>query len=194
MDAMQPTKPARRRGAWLLALVPLAMFALGFALAPLYSMICEAVGIQSAAAAVAGARQPVAASQDRVVTVRFDTNVPSDLPWEFVADAGRLEVRPGAMQTMTFRVRNRSDRPLVGRAIPSVVPWQAERHFIKTECFCFRDQAIGPGESKEMILRFQVAPALPTEIDALTLSYTFLRHDAAAQTATANATLNPNKE
>ncbi|MGE0673891.1 MAG: cytochrome c oxidase assembly protein [Methylibium sp.] len=194
MDTRQPKTPLRRRGAWLLALVPLAMFALGFALAPLYSMICKAVGIQSASAAVAGARQPAAALEDRVVTVRFDTNVPSDLPWEFVADARRIEARPGAMQTMTFRVRNRSDRPLVGRAIPSVVPWQAERHFIKTECFCFRDQAIGPGESREMILRFQVAPSLPAEIDALTLSYTFLRHAAAAQIATADAALNPSEE
>jgi len=194
VDEKQPTRPAGARGALLLALVPLTMFALGFALAPLYSMICEAVGIQSAAAAVAGARELAAAPQDRVVTVRFDTNVPSDLPWEFVADAGRLEVRPGVMQEMKFRVRNRSDRPLVGRAIPSVVPWQAERHFLKTECFCFRDQAIGPGESREMILRFQLAPALPEEIDALTLSYTFLRHDTAAQTAAADATLNPSKE
>lgn len=189
-----PTKTSGRRGALLLALVPLVMFGVGFALAPLYSMICDAVGIQSAAAAVAGTRQRVAVPQKRAVTVRFDTNVPSDLPWEFVADASRLEVQPGVMQEMKFRVRNRSDRPIVGRAIPSIVPWQAERHFIKTECFCFRDQVIGPGESKEMIVRFQVAPALPEEIGALTLSYTFLRHDAAVQTAAAEATPNSMKE
>ncbi len=189
---MQASRPAGRRTIVLLALVPLVMFGIGFALAPLYSIICDAVGIQNASAAVAGARQRVAVPQDRVVTVRFDTNVPSDLPWDFVADAGRLQVRPGLMQEMTFRVRNRSDQPIVGRAIPSVVPWQAERHFLKTECFCFRDQAIAPGESKEMILRFQVAPELPEEIGALTLSYTFLRHDAAMQTAA--SALNPSKE
>ncbi len=190
----RPTKTAGRRGALLLALVPLVMFGVGFALAPLYSMICDAVGIQSASAAVAGTRQRVAVPQKRAVTVRFDTNVPSDLPWEFVADASRLEVQPGVMQEMKFRVRNRSDRPIVGRAIPSIVPWQAERHFIKTECFCFRDQVIGPGESREMIVRFQVAPALPEEIGALTLSYTFLRHDAAVRTAAVEATPNSKKE
>ncbi|MCC7122862.1 MAG: cytochrome c oxidase assembly protein [Gammaproteobacteria bacterium] len=181
----QPGERRGGRGALWLALVPATMFAVGFAIAPLYSLICDVFGLQRAAAAVPGAPVAVATPQNRLVTVRFDTNVPNDLPWDFVADIRRLEVRVGTLQEMKFRVRNRSDQSIVGRAIPTIVPWQAERHFIKTDCFCFRDQPIGPGESREMIVRFQVAPALPDDIGALTLSYTFLRHDAATSAAPA---------
>lgn len=171
---------SNRRGLCWVALVPVAMFALGFAIAPLYSLFCEAVGLEAAVAARAPGHAPRVAPQARAVTVRFDTNVPSDMPWDFVVDQSRIEVHPGAPQEMTFRVRNRSDTTIVGRAIPTVVPWQAAPHFIKTECFCFRDQAIGPGETRELVVRFQVTPELPEEIGALTLSYTFLRHDTVA--------------
>ncbi len=193
MDARQPNERTGRRGALLLALVPVAMFAVGFAIAPLYSLICAAVGLQTSTAASGPGRVRVATAPARAVTVRFDTNVPSDLPWDFVADSARVDVRPGVPQEMRFRVRNRSAQTIVGRAIPTVVPWQAGPHFIKTECFCFQDQAIGPGESKEMVVRFQVTPDLPEEIGALTLSYTFLRHATVASGATATATPNNRK-
>jgi cytochrome c oxidase assembly protein subunit 11 len=139
-------------------------------------MLCEVAGLQTASAEVARANALPAADVARPVTVRFDTNVPADLPWEFTASVPRVEVRTGVATEMTFHVRNRSGEPIVGRAIPTIVPWQAAQHFIKTECFCFQDQALAPGESRELTVRFMVSPKLPDEIDALTLSYTFLRH------------------
>ncbi len=171
-------KPRGSRTAlWLGGLAAL-MFGFGFALAPLYSLLCDAVGIQSASAEVARTVSGTEAPQARQVTVRFDTNVPADLPWEFSVDQPRLALHPGQMQEMTFHVRNRSNQTIVGRAIATVLPWQASAHFTKTECFCFQDQAVAPGESKELVVRFMVSPKLPDDIDALTLSYTFLRHAA----------------
>ena len=182
--------PRGRRTALLLGGVAGLMFAFGFALAPLYSLLCDAIGIQSASAEVARvAASGEAPPQQRVVTVRFDTNVPADLPWEFSADLARIELHPGQLTTVKFHVRNRSGETIIGRAIPTVVPWQAGPHFNKTECFCFQDQAVAPGESKELIVRFMVSPKLPEDIDALTLSYTFLRHATEPQ---AGAALVPN--
>lgn len=182
-DDGQTAKRKGGRVALVLGAISLLMFALGFALAPLYSMLCEALGLQTASAAVVSAQRPAAVTSSRLVTVRFDTNVPADLPWEFSAEQVRLAVHPGASSEMRFHVRNRSAQTIVGRAIPTIVPWQAAAHFAKTECFCFQDQAIAPGESKELIVRFIVSPQLPDDIDALTLSYTFMRRAADADTA-----------
>jgi cytochrome c oxidase assembly protein subunit 11 len=172
-----PKPRGSRTALWLGGLAAL-MFGFGFALAPLYSLLCDAVGIQSASADVARTVSGTEAPQARQVTVRFDTNVPAELPWEFSVDQPRLALHPGQMQEMTFHVRNRSNQAIVGRAIATVLPWQASAHFTKTECFCFQDQALAPGESKELVVRFMVSPKLPDDIDALTLSYTFLRHAA----------------
>lgn len=57
--------------------------------------------------------------------------------------------------------------------MPSVAPSQASLFFNKTECFCFTQQVLGPGERKEMIVRFVVGAELPQKISTMTLSYTF---------------------
>ena len=189
-DAGNGRAPRGRRTALLLGGLALLMFAFGFALAPLYSLLCDAFGIQSASAEVARTVNAGMTPQERLVTVRFDTNVPADLPWQFTADKARIELHPGQMYEMTFHVRNRSGETMVGRAIPTILPWQASPHFIKTECFCFQDQAVAPGESKALTVRFMVAPQLPNDIDALTLSYTFLRHAAEPQAGAVPAPTN----
>lgn len=170
--------PRGRRTALLLGALAALMFGFGFALAPLYSLLCEAVGIQTASADVAREVTGSETPQARQVSLRFDTNVPADLPWEFSVDQARMVLHPGQMQEMKFHVRNRSRETIVGRAIATVLPWQASAHFTKTECFCFQEQSVAPGESKELVVRFMVSPKLPDAIDALTLSYTFLRHAA----------------
>jgi len=67
----------------------------------------------------------------------------------------------------------------VGQAIPAVIPWDASPFFTKLECFCFRQQNLAPGETKEMPLRFRVMPELPEQINSLTLSYIFMNAGAA---------------
>ena len=62
---------------------------------------------------------------------------------------------------------------MVGQAVPSVAPAKASTYFNKTECFCFVQQEFGPNEEKQMPLVFVVDPALPDDIETVTLSYTF---------------------
>jgi cytochrome c oxidase assembly protein subunit 11 len=69
----------------------------------------------------------------------------------------------------------------VGQAVPSVAPNVASIYFSKTECFCFTEQKLAAGETREMPVRFVVDPALPDTISTLTLSYTFYLNDVATQ-------------
>ena len=84
-----------------------------------------------------------------------------------------LELHPGELQTVKYLVRNTSDRPITGQAIPSVSPGQAAQHFEKIECFCFAQQTLAPGESREMPLTFIVKPEIGKDIRHVTLSYSF---------------------
>jgi cytochrome c oxidase assembly protein subunit 11 len=109
--------------------------------------------------------------------VQFDTTVNDGLPWKFKPLTREVKVHPGEITEVSFLVKNLSDEDIVGQAIPSVTPWFANGFFHKMECFCFSNQPLKAGESKEMPLRFYVANELPKDISVLNLSYTFLNTD-----------------
>ncbi len=126
---------------------------------------------------VATAAVPSAVDRSRTVTVEFTGTVMPGLPWEMRPLTVSLETHPGEMQQVRYLVRNTSNRPVTGQAVPSVTPGQAALHFDKIECFCFSQQALAPGESKEMPLTFIVKPDIDKDIRHITLSYAFFSID-----------------
>lgn len=170
----------RSHGIGRMVLVAAAAFSFSFALVPLYRIACEKVfGIRlergPSAAASAGA---AAVAPAREVTVLFDGGVNSKLPWGFGPNVGSMRVRLGQQYETSYFAHNRSQRPIVGSAVPSVAPARASAYFNKTECFCFTAQTLAPGESREMPVRFIVDPGLPADVKTVTLSYTFFKNDA----------------
>ena len=73
---------------------------------------------------------------------------------------------------MLFVAYNPTDKPMTAQAIPSVAPSKAAAYFHKTECFCFTQQVLQPGERIEMPVRFIVDRDLPADVRHLTLAYT----------------------
>ena len=157
-----------------LLVITVGMFAFGFALVPLYQKICEALGINNIIKAdtVEGAKN-TQIDTTRSVTVEFDSNLRSDLPWSFKPLEASIRVHPGELSTVIYEVRNLSTRPVTGQAIPSYGPVVAGRHFRKLECFCFTQQTLGPGEVRQMPVQFVIDHSLPGELNTITLSYTF---------------------
>lgn len=153
-----------------LATFSVAMFGFGYALIPLYPVVCVALGINQTNVDDRPINTQVDAS--RVVTVEFDTNV-HNMAWEFKPLVGHLSVHPGELSQAMFEVTNTSGVPVTGQAIPSYGPPLAAEHFRKLECFCFNKQTLAPGERRQMPVVFVVDSALPKEIATITLSYTF---------------------
>lgn len=154
-----------------LLVVAVAMFGFGYAMVPFYRVLCDALGLNSVVKA-----DPVANTQvdtGRFLTIEFDTNLRSNLPWTFTAVEKSVRVHPGALTHVTFEVRNRSDRPVTGQAIPSFGPQLAGGYFKKLDCFCFTQQTLAPGEVRNMPVVFVVEPGLPRDVNTVTLSYTF---------------------
>lgn len=173
------------RGLMKMLAVALAAFAFTFALVPLYRIACEKVfGVRLEKGPVAGVSESATAAE-RWVTVQFDGGVNSKLPWSFEPEQLTMRVQPGKQYEAMYFAKNLGDRAIVGNAVPSVAPARASGYFAKTECFCFTAQTLQPGEARDMPVRFIVDPNLPTNINTLTLSYTFFKNET--QTAQVNA-------
>jgi len=78
-----------------------------------------------------------------------------------------------------YEVRNTLNEPVTGQAVPSYGPRLAAQYFKKLECFCFTQQTLAAGEVRQMPVVFVVDPALPKDVNTITLSYTFFRVDGA---------------
>jgi len=179
-----------RRTLVLLAGLAVGMFGFGFAMVPLYGLLCQVTGTQSIEqrATLAAQEKPVTSApvQDRWVTVKFDATVHPDLPWSLEPMERKLRVRPGESYLVKFVAENRSGQQITGQAIPSIAPWQATGFFTKMECFCFTQQTLAGNERREMPLRFLVSPDLPADINSLTLSYSVMRISQPESLAAAN--------
>jgi len=176
VDVSDGRQGRQRRHLRLLAVLAVGMFGFGFALVPLYGLFCEVTGVQRgglAGVAVPGPRTATGPVLDREVVVKFDGTVHPDLPWDFEPKQRRLVVHPGATYEVRFEAANRSNKRVTGQAIPAIAPWQATGFFHKLECFCFRQQTLQAGEVRRMPVVFVVDPALPRDINTITLSYTF---------------------
>jgi cytochrome c oxidase assembly protein subunit 11 len=143
-------------------------FAFGFALVPLYDVICEAAGIRvnetpSAIAETAGT--------GREVALEFVSILAPGGEWELVPETREMTVQPGRLHEAKFLVRSNATVPVVGQAVPSVAPAYTAKYLQKTECFCFTPQDFGPAQQREFTVRFIVDPDLPPQVDRMTLAY-----------------------
>ena len=157
-----------------------AAFGFCFAMIPLYSIYCEVTGANGKT----GRMNPSAITvvdRSRLVQIEFLTAVNSGLSWHFKPELSKLDVHPGELTTAYFVATNDSNEAIVGNAVPSVAPNEASIYFNKTECFCFTEQMLQPGESRRMPVRFIVDSAMPKNITVLTLAYTFYRNETATQ-------------
>ncbi len=183
-DAAPPPAAAggdTRRLVKRLALVMVGGFVFTFSLVPLYRIACEKVLGIKVQPGPAGQNRVLGmrADQSRWVTVLFDGNVHSDLLWDFHPSQVSMRVHPGELYKATYWAKNESDQAIVGNAAPSIAPDSASRYFNKTECFCFTQQTLQPGERKLMPVQFIVDPALPASVHTITLAYTFYNNTLA---------------
>ncbi|MFC5079409.1 Cytochrome c oxidase assembly protein CtaG [Vibrio thalassae] len=184
MSEQNPTSN-RKLVTWLCVAV-VGMFGFGFALVPLYDIMCEALGINGKTNTVS-AVQPVGMRADisRTVRVEFMAHINPDMPWGFEPETVFLDVYPGEVIQTAYLAKNNSSQPLIGQAVPSVSPGTGAAYFNKIECFCFNHQPLDGQSETEMPLIFYIEPDIPESIHTLTLSYTLynITNNASVQDA-----------
>jgi cytochrome c oxidase assembly protein subunit 11 len=173
------TPSAQRKHDFILAAACGAFAALmvgaAYAAVPLYDWFCRTTGF-------GGTTQVSSAAPGKVlgrkITVRFDANVTSGLPWKFAAEQNSVEVPVGQVVTVLYSVTNQSARDTVGQASYNVTPPTTGAYFQKINCFCFTEQHFKAGETRDMPVVFYIDPALANDaeqdgLNTITLSYTY---------------------
>lgn len=179
---MQSLHEKNQRVMRLSFLLVFGMIALSFASVPLYRMICQVTGWGGATQRAMNAPVQIF---DREIIVRFNADTNPDLPWEFKPEARQVTVKVGEDKMVSYRATNTSDRPVTGTAVFNVTPLRAGKYFNKTQCFCFSEQTLGPGQSVNMPVVFFIDPKIMDDKDladlkTVTLSYTFYRHNSSS--------------
>jgi cytochrome c oxidase assembly protein subunit 11 len=170
-----------QRLAYRLGLVALFFVGFGFAMVPMYDVICKWTGLNgktNAVAAVVDKNTQVDVS--RWVNVEFLSHSMPGVGLEFAPEQFSMRVHPGAVIHTSYLAKNRSDQAFVGQAVPSITPAVAAAFFQKVECFCFTQQKFMPHEQRSMPLVFVVSPELDRDLGTITLSYTFFEAVKAA--------------
>lgn len=154
------------------------MFVFCFAMVPLYSLICKKTGINTSAADI-GLLTPAKADEisktadmSREITVQFTATNHMGMPWDFYPKTVMVKVHPGEKTKIIFFAKNPTGRDMSAQAIPSMTPTDAISHFHKIQCFCFNQQSLKSGESRDMAMIFQIDKDLPKDVHVITLAYT----------------------
>lgn len=156
-----------------------AMLGMSYAAVPLYNMFCKVTGYNGTTKRVEQASSVIL---DQTIRVEFDTNMASELSWEFKSVDRYLEPKIGETVQANFRIVNPSNETQTGRAVFNVTPMIAGAYFNKLECFCFTDLTLKPGETRDMPVVFFVDPEIVNQqetkaLKVITLSYTFYPSD-----------------
>jgi cytochrome c oxidase assembly protein subunit 11 len=175
----------RKNGKTALILFVLAggMVGLAFASVPLYQLFCQVTGY-GGTTVIATIKPTETVTVDApVITVLFDSNVDSALPWSFTPDQKKIKVRIGEESLATYTAKNWGNREIIGNATFNVTPHKVGQYFQKIECFCFTEQKLVPGQEISMPVSFFVDPQILKDSSAMdvrniTLSYTFYRAPA----------------
>lgn len=172
MSEESPQKKGHQRLVLGLVLMFAGMFAFGYAMVPLYRVVCRLTGLNGTGIEEASAYK-AEVDPNRIVTVQFLATVNSRLPFAFRPDTGQMQVHVGELYGNTFFADNQSGGVVTAQAVATYAPSEAAKYVHKTQCFCFTQETFGPHESRHMPVRFYLDPALPKDINVVTISYTY---------------------
>jgi cytochrome c oxidase assembly protein subunit 11 len=153
------------------------MVGAAYASVPLYTWFCKTTGF-------GGTTQVAERGPDQVLgrelSIRFDSNVAPGLPWRFEPEVNEIKVRIGEVTTVHYKVINQAAREITAQASYNVSPPQVGGYFNKINCFCFTQQTLKAGETREMAVVFYIDPEIVkdrdhNDLNTITLSYTFYR-------------------
>ena len=153
------------------------MVGAAYAAVPLYDLFCRVTGYGGTTQQVDSVEvSPI----DRMITINFDTNVASNLTWEFKPGKKQVKIQMGEVARMNYFASNLGNLESSGTATFNVTPFEAGPYFNKLECFCFTEQALKSGETIEMPVVFFVDPDMNNDpnldsVQEITLSYTFFK-------------------
>ena len=97
---------------------------------------------------------------DRTMTINFVSKVDSSLEWELKPLQENISLKIGENKIITYEGKNLSNRIITATADFIASPESILPYLIKTECFCFTEQTLKPGEVQIFTMAFYLDPSL----------------------------------
>ncbi len=107
------------------------------------------------------------------IVIKLTAEVNPDLDWEFYPLQAEVRALPGETLTAVYRAVNRTDYPITAKGKHIVLPEAYKEYFTTLQCFCFVQQTLQPGESKDMELIFRIDYDIPAEVREFENKYVF---------------------
>ncbi|VDO50714.1 unnamed protein product [Schistosoma margrebowiei] len=116
--------------------------------------------------------------RDREYIVHFAADTHSLMKWNFKPSQKALRIVPGETALAFYTAENPTDKPIIGIATYSVVPFEASKYFHKIQCFCFEEQRLNPHEKVDLPVFFFLDPEISSDwrlqrCSEIVLNYTF---------------------
>src|SRR5262249_33750290 len=111
---------------------------------PLYRLFCQTTGLGGTTQV---ARAAPGAVPGLPITVRFDANVASNLPWRFNAPEP-VEVRLGEQHQVEYAAVNLSNEPVLGMAILQRDPARDRQVLLQNPMLLFYRAALDAGRTQ----------------------------------------------
>jgi cytochrome c oxidase assembly protein subunit 11 len=155
--------------------IVVGMLGLAYGSVPLYEMFCKVTGFGGTTQI---AKEYTGKVLEKQVEVLFNTDVAPELNWSFKAEQSKVKVKIGENKLVFFEAKNISNKPQTGVALYNVVPHTLGKYFNKTQCFCFENQLLQPGEKMIFPVSFFIDPEMINDknvnkVEQITLSYSF---------------------
>ena len=100
---------------------------------------------------------------DRTMTINFVAKVDSSLKWKFKPLQDSIDAKIGENKIIEYEGKNLSNRTITSTANFIAEPEAFQVYLVKTECFCFTEQTLKPGESKIFTMVFYIDPSLDSD-------------------------------
>jgi len=115
---------------------------------------------------------------ERVMDVNLISEVDSDLKWTFMTEEENIQINVGENKIVKFEGTNISGKTITATADFVADPENISPYLIKTECFCFIEQTLEPGESKTFTMVFFIDSSIDDnslfdDLNQITLTYKF---------------------
>ena len=102
---------------------------------------------------------------DREMDIVFVAKVDESLQWDFKALKDKIRIKIGENQVVHYEGTNLSNKTITSSANFVAYPEKITSYLIKTECFCFQEQVLKPGESKIFTMVFYLDSSLDSDIN-----------------------------
>ena len=144
---------------------------------PLYNLFCRVTGYGGT---TSFSENVSTITLDKDIKLQFNADVNDSINWLFEAPSD-VEFKIGENKLVEYQATNLSDEATSGTATFNVLPEKVGPYFIKTQCFCFEKQTLEPNQTVQMPVVFYIDPSITedpsmTDIDTITLSYTFFKY------------------